>query len=207
MLVHDVVQGSPEWFACRLGIPTASEFHKIITSTGKASIQSAAYSNRLLAEIMLGRRVDSFAGSSWTDRGTELERHAAGAYELQRDISTVQVGFCTDDEQTMGASPDRLVGQDGLLEIKCPAPHTHVKYLKSRQLLRKYYAQVQGQMLVTGRQWADLMSYHPEMPALVIRVVRDPEYLAALSNMLADFTQNLWEKQQRMISLGAKRVA
>ncbi len=207
MLVHDVVQGSPEWFACRLGIPTASAFHRIITSTGKPSAQAEAYSNRLLAEIMLGRQVDSFVGNQWTERGSDLELYAADAYELQRDIAAIRVGFCTDDACTMGASPDRLVGDDGLLEIKCPAPHTHLRYLQNRELSRKYYAQVQGQLLVTGRQWVDLMSYHPEMPALIVRIFRDRQYLAAMSDMLTQFTQRLQDKERRMVSSGARKVA
>lgn len=202
MKIHDVEQGSPEWLACRLGIPTASEFDRIITPTGKPSTQDEAYANRLIAEIMTGKPVDEYEGNSWMVRGRELEAEAVRFYELQRDVETVKVGFVTDDARTMGCSPDRLVGDDGLLEIKCPAPHTHVQYLIEERVDRKYYTQVQGQMLVTDRQWADLMSYHPEMPPVITRIRRDVTYLAFLSELLVAFSAKLQAKKQKLIELG-----
>ena len=202
MIVHDCEQGSPEWLAARLGIPTASEFDKIISPTGKPSTQCDAYANRLLAEIMVGKPVESFEPTGWMDRGNVLEPEAVSFYELQTDREAVAVGFITDDLRTMGASPDRLIGDDGLLEIKCPAPHTHVQYLLDGAIDRKYYPQVQGQLLVTGRAWADLVSYHPELPPVVIRIERDPPFLATLADLLAKFTRELDAKRLVMIERG-----
>lgn len=202
MIVHDVQQGSPEWFACRLGIPTASEFDKIITPTGKASTQYEAYANRLLAEQMTGKPGEAFEGNAWTERGNELEPDAVAFYELQRDVQAVRVGFCTDDGRTMGASPDRLIGDDGLLEVKCPAPHTHIQYLLDQNIDRKYYPQLQGQLLVTNRKWVDIISYHPELPPVILRVDRDEVYLAAMVKLLADFRRELQMKQGKMVKLG-----
>lgn len=202
MLLHDVQQGTPEWHSLRCGIPTASEFHKILTPTGKLSAQADDYANRLMAERITGKSEDGFDGSKWTDRGKELEPQAVQFYELRNDIETVAVGFCTNDEMTMGASPDRLVGDDGLLEIKCPATHTHIDYMLNQQLDKGYYPQIMGQLLVTGRKWVDWMSYHPEMPPVIIRVGRDEPYIEKLAALLAEFTKKIEEKRSRIVSLG-----
>lgn len=184
MIIHDLDQGSPEWFAVRLGIPTASCFDKLITPTGKESTQREAYENQLVAEILTGKPVNDFEGNEWTQRGNELESDAAAFYALQRDIEPVKVGFITNDAGVFGCSPDRLIGDDGLLEIKCPAPHTHVKYMLDRSIDRKYYPQLQGQLLVTGRKWVDIISYHPEMQPVIIRVERDETFLSDLFRLL-----------------------
>lgn len=198
MIVHDCTQGSPEWFAARLGIPTASEFDKILTSTGKISTQAETYMNRLIAERFMGKPAQEFEGNAWTERGNELEPQAVQFYELQNDMDTQAVGFCTDDARTMGASPDRLINGDGLLEVKCPAPHTHVQYMLTRSLDKKYWPQVQGQLLVTGREWVDLISYHPEMPPVIIRIERDDKYLAALAQAIQLFHEKLEEKLNKL---------
>lgn len=202
MKIIDCQQGTPEWFSARLGLPTASEFDKILTPTGKPSTQWEAYANRLLAEMLVGKPVDSFEGNGWTERGNELEPEAAKFYEFTNEIETLTVGFVTNDEGTYGCSPDRLVGNDGLLELKCPAPHTHIQYLLDKKIDQKYYPQVQGQLLVTGRAWVDLVSYHPEMPPVVIRVPRDETFIMALDDALKDFTHKLQAKRKRMVELG-----
>lgn len=195
-------QGTMDWLQARIGIPTASGFEKIITPTGKASTQAEAYSEKLLAEYILGYPVETFTGNAHTERGKELEPHAVRFYEVQRDVDTKPVGFCTDDARTIGASPDRLVGDDGLLEIKCPAPQTHVHYLLTGEIDKGYWPQVQGQLLVTGRKWVDWLSYHPEMPPVIIRVERDEAYLATMATLLKEFTEKLEKKREKLISLG-----
>lgn len=202
MLNHNVEQGSAEWRQLRLGIPTASEFDRIITPSGKASTQDEAYANKLLAEIITGSPIDEFEGNSWTDRGKELEADAVAFYELQKNLNTSPVGFVTDDARSMGTSPDRLVGEDGLLEIKCPAPHTHVQYLLNNTIDRKYYPQVQGQLLVTGRKWVDWLSYHPEMPPVIIRVERDGFYLDSMNMLLFAFWKKLKDKRAILTKMG-----
>ncbi len=208
MLQHECEQGSFEWLQARSGIPTASEFDKIITPTGKESTQAEAYAERLLAEYILGHPVETFGGNAWTDRGKELEPDAVKFYELNKDVDTKAIGFCTNDEKTMGASPDRLVGEDGLLEIKCPAPQTHVHYLLTEKVDKGYYPQIQGQLLVTGRKWVDWLSYHPEMPPVIIRVERDEEYLATMKALLAKFTEELEKKRVKLDQqIGNVRIA
>jgi hypothetical protein len=198
VIIHELEQGSPEWFAIRLGKPTASNFDKILTPTGKESTQAEAYENKIVAEILTGKPVDDFEGNSWTERGNELEPSAAAFYAMLNDIDPIKVGFVTDDGMKYGCSPDRLIGDDGLLEIKCPAPHTHVKYMLDRNVDRKYYPQLQGQLFVTGRQWVDIISYHPEMKPVVIRVERDNTFIKDLSSLLDKLHNNVQHKLSQL---------
>lgn len=202
MIQHDVEQGSEEWLQLRLAKPTASEFDKILSPGGKVSTQTQAYCNRLLAEMIIGKPVQTFEKTPWMERGNELEAEAVMFYEQLNDVETVKIGFCTDDENKYGASPDRLIGEDGLLEIKVPAPHTHVAYLLSGQIDKGYWPQIQGQLLVTGRKWCDWLSYHPEMTSIVIRVPRDETFIGTLRSELAKFDQMLSEGKQRLIDKG-----
>jgi hypothetical protein len=111
-------------------------------------------------------------------------------------LKTVKVGFITNRDRTMGCSPDRLVGTDGLLEVKCPAPHKHANYLRRQCIDTQYYPQVQGQLLITGRRWVDFFSYHPEQPHLRVRVFRDEPYLATLRELLRQFIRRLKERRK-----------
>lgn len=199
MQVHNVEQGSPEWFAVRLGIPTASEFSKIITATGKASAQANDYMLTLVAERMLGHEVEKWQGNMWTERGKELEQEAADYYELTTGTELQKVGFVTNDAGTAGCSPDRLVGDDGLLEVKCPAAHTHLKYMMDKKLDTAYMPQLQGQLFVTGRQWVDIISYYPELKPVIIRVARNEEYISTLQKLLEDFSAEIKATESRLI--------
>jgi hypothetical protein len=190
MLIHSVVQGSSEWLAVRSGIPTASCFDKIITPKGKPSAQAEKYLHKLLAERLMGHPVIEFTGP-WLERGKELEADAAAYYESMREVTCERVGFITNDAGTIGCSPDRLVGDDGLLELKVPAEHTHVAYMLTRAVDAEYYPQVQGQIWVAQRKWLDIMSYHPEMPAVVIRVERDDKYIAIMADAVETFSAKL----------------
>ena len=139
MIVHDCIQGTTEWLSVRAGIPTASMFDQIITpKTGKLSTSSEGYMLRLLAERILKRPIEQQAFSGWMDRGSAMESDAVAFYEFQRSLDTVKVGFITNDAGTIGASPDRLVGDDGLLEIKCPSEAVHMGYLLHGSLGEKH---------------------------------------------------------------------
>jgi hypothetical protein len=197
MIRYDMPQGSAEWRSARMGVPTASSFHRIITpKTAKPSAQADAYLHELLAELMLGRPLDSPA-YPWMQRGNELEEEAANWYEFERDVAAEVVGFCTTDDSRYGASPDRLVGDEGLLELKCPSPAVHVGYLlfPQRGVDAEYRCQVQGQMLVTKRKWCDVVSYHPELPKVIVRVERDEDYIALMSAALDNFCAQLADGQ------------
>lgn len=204
MIEHNVKQGSEEWFKVRAGIPTASNFGKIITPTGKISTQCRPYASFLLAERILGKPLDKFQDAKpyWMERGNELECDAASMYEFMHDTKTVKAGFCTNDGMTAGCSPDRFVGDDGLLEIKCPAPWTHVENLVAEEIDKDYIPQVQGQLYITGRKWCDWFSYYPEITPSVIRVYRDEDYIARLHEAIAGFNADMIKQIEILKSKG-----
>ena len=190
MIHHPVKQGTPEWLTIRAGIPTASCFDQILTPGGKISTSAKRYMHTLLAERIMGHPIVDHV-SFWMQRGNELEAQAVSYYESMRELDTTAVGFCTNDAGTIGASPDRLVGDEGLLEIKVPKEHTHVGYLLGEGVGADYRAQVQGQLWVTGRRWSDTLSYHPEMPPALVRVERDEAYIALLAGAVEEFSRQL----------------
>lgn len=179
MRVIDCEQGSDEWLNARLGVPSASMFAKIVTTKGAWSTQADGYINQLIAEDLTGEPTPFYQNEHMA-RGTELEPDARAAYEFVTDQTVTEVGFCLHDTLRAGCSPDGLIGEDGGLEIKCPAAATHVSYLRDGKLPSKYYQQVMGCLWITGREWWDFMSYHPDMKPLIVRVERDEEYIAAL---------------------------
>ncbi len=193
MIRYDCKQGSDEWHRLRAGIPTASEFHKIITpKTRKLSKQAESYMNWLLAEWIFGMPLDN-PETQWMQRGHDLEPQAVKSYEFERDCEVETVGFITTDDGMIGASPDRMVGNDGLLEIKCPSPQIHVGYMLTRTVDEDYMTQLQGQLYVCERKWVDIQSYCPGLPTVIIRVERDVAYIAALANALREFVVKLWD--------------
>lgn len=203
MIVHDVEQGSPEWLTLRLGIPTASMFDKIVTPAGKLSASSRDYACRLIAERVLGRSLDSLDYLEWVVRGKDLEPAAVRMYEFEQSVATQAVGFVTSDDGRIGASPDRLlVDQPGILEIKCPAPNTHVGYMLEG-FGTKYFCQVQGQLLVTGAEFADRYSFHPDMPPVLDRTYRVEAFIRVLSDALDQFNDEMEAKLERVRALGA----
>lgn len=195
MKILDVIQGSEEWLLARLGIPTASEFDRILTP---AKLQPCAkaetYRNQLLAEWFVGHPIDFDGTVGFMERGKELEPQARAAYEFHRDVEVRTVGFLKRDDEMAGASPDGLVGAEGGLELKCPAIQTHLGYMLNPQdLVDAYRSQVQGNLYISGREWWDIMSYHPELPPVIQRVEPDPKYQAALDTVLNAFIANLLE--------------
>jgi YqaJ-like viral recombinase domain len=188
VIIHPVTQGSPEWLALRCGIPTASCFDQIVTPKGKPSSQAERYMHTLLAERIMGHPAQEIV-TGWMDRGSRTESEAVAYYEGQRDLDTERIGFLTNNAGTIGASPDRFVGADGLLEIKVPREHTHVGYLLTRSVDAVYYPQVQGQLWISERTWLDILSYHPEMPPALIRVERDEAYIATLAAAVGAFAE------------------
>lgn len=198
MLELDLEQGSSEWFQARLGMATGSRFKDILTGTGKLSTSADKYMNELLAEMIVGKPIETFQKTEWMERGNELEQEAADMYSFEKDIDVKEVGFVVHKDRIAGASPDRLVGEDGLLEIKCPAPHTHVNYLLKNKIDTAYIPQVQGQLWLTGRKWCDWFSYHPDMPSVCVRVERDEAYIKKLEDAIAGFNLKLQSKKDEL---------
>lgn len=209
MIRLDMEQGSPEWIAARIGLPTSSQFHRILTpKTGKLSSGSHSYMCELLAEWMLKSSLDSTL-TDFMQRGTDLEDQAVKFYELQRETDTDKVGMLmlTDDNNApiTACSPDRLVGEDGGLEIKCPSAAVHVANLL--EMTEKFNAQVQGALWISGREWWDLLSYHPELPPALNRFYRDDEFIGKLEMALGEFITRLHSSREHLISLGYAEAA
>lgn len=179
MILHDVEQGGQEWIDLHIGMGSSSESDRLVTpAKGQASTQVAAYARELAANKYAGKMLDGFKGNKWTERGHEYEDSARAWYELMfEDRVVTQIGFITNDEGTFGCSPDALVDEDGMLEIKCLGMKKHMKIIQDYQLNQKtpndHFMQPQGQMLVAKRDWCDLLYYHPDLPALLIRQLPD----------------------------------
>jgi len=202
MKIHDCQQGTPQWYALRLGIPTASEFHKIVTPTGKLSAQARRYAFRLVTEKLLNQTLTSLDNLEWIERGRELEPDAVRMYEFEEGAKTVPVGFITTDDGLLGASPDRLIdGRNAGLEVKCPAPHTHLEYMVDG-FGNDYVPQVQGQMLVGELDYVDRYSFHPSMPPFRLRTYRDDQFIWNLAQALKQFTDQLHELTEKVKGMG-----
>jgi hypothetical protein len=185
-IYHDVAQYSDEYDRLKLGIPTSSNFHKIITPQGKPSKQWRGYACVLIAERILQHKIE-FYNSPAMERGLIVEAEAADWYEFDQDVTVQSIGLITDDNHTTGCSPDRLVGDDGLLEIKAPLPHTQVEYWISGELSERFRPQLQGQLYVSQRGWVDILCWHDVLPKLVVRVEPDEKFIAALDRELRIF--------------------
>jgi len=196
-IFHDVAQYSQEHDRLRLGIPTSSNFHKIITPQGKPSKQWREYACVLIAERLLHQKLE-FYNSPAMERGLIVEAEAADWYEFDQDVSVQRVGFITDDEHTIGCSPDRLVGDKGLLEIKAPLPHTQVEYWLSGEVSERFRPQLQGQLYICQRCWVDILCWHDVLPKLVARVEPDDQFIAALDRELQIFNYFIERVMQKI---------
>lgn len=190
-------QRTDEWFKARLGIPTGSSFSKLITSQGKPSSQAATYINTLIAERVTGERPETHTSEAM-QRGTDMEPDAIAWYELITDNEVTETGFHRHPVVACGASPDGLVGDKGLIEIKCPLPHNHVKYVRANKLPSEYVPQVQGQLWVLDRAWCDFVSYHPQLPPMLIRVTRDEEFIEALAEQVRKASEIIEEEAKKL---------
>jgi hypothetical protein len=197
MIISPYEQGTPEWLAARLGKPSASMFSKLITMTGKPSASADAYINQLLGERLTGKSEPHYTSEAMI-LGTEREPLARADYEFISGNKVDQVGFILDDSESYGCSPDGLIGEDGGLEIKCPAQTTQAGYWRDKQSgVKKYYQQIQGCMWVTGRKWWDFFSYHPDMPHVLVRVKRNEEYIEKLSEQVLPATTTIEKEMEK----------
>lgn len=185
-------QGSPEWFAERLGRVGASRVADIVARTKSGySTSRENYAVELALERLTGRRAESYqnAAMQW---GTETEPMARAAYEATTGVIVTECGSIPHPRIEMaGASPDGLIGDDGLLEIKCPNSATHINTLRSRKPEGKYITQMQWQMACTARSWVDFVSYDPRMPEglelFVTQIDRDAAMIEDLEREVIKF--------------------
>ncbi len=188
--IIDCGQNSPEWYAARLGIPTASRFKDVIAKGQGLTRRKYLYT--LAGERLTGEQAESYTNEAM-ERGHALEAEARERYAFQRDAEPQLVGFMRRKvgEHWIGASPDALLGEDGLLEIKTKLPHLHLEALESNRLPPEHVAQVQGQLWISGRQWCDFVSYWPRLPLFCIRVPRDDAYIDTLTVEVEAFNAEL----------------
>lgn len=188
MKIIEGKQYTPEWWAARRGVPSASEFSSIITAVkGELSKSALDYACQLIADRFDPKygEIEGFVSAAMKN-GSQLEPEARAWYEMQHDCDIRQVCLCVTDDGKACCSPDGLVGDDGVLELKSPTHKTHVRWLLDGTLPDDYKQQVHGQLVVTGRAWAEFMSYVPGLPPMLVRVVPG-EYTEKLRAALDQF--------------------
>lgn len=203
MRILDVVQGSPEWFAARRGLPTASCFDQIITpARGDLAASAEGYIDRLIDELARPDAQEGFSGNRHTERGTELEPAARRAYAFLTGCQVEQVGLILSDDGQAGCSPDGLVIGSHGLEIKCPDGPTHCGYLRAGTLPAKYRPQVHGGLAITELDRWDFFSYCPGYRPFLVTVHRD-DYTAKLQAALAAFVERYAKARALVLELAA----
>ncbi len=210
MRIIDVVQRSEAWDRLR-NRPTTSEFFKFCTpARGDYAAGASTYAAKIVAK-QLG--VYTEAPPTWAmERGTELEPSAKLAYAKQTGREVTEVGFIIPDHtDAFGGSPDGLVGDDGLLEIKCPASETLISYLPDEDedmvLPVQYKPQVQGLLLISGRAWLDFFVFHPYLEPLLLRVDPDEKYQAKIAVGLLQLLKEIEYRKSKMQRMDHQVVA
>lgn len=204
-MIHEMDQQSADWVKIRLGKATASRVADIVAKTKTGySASRAKYAAQLVCERLTGVKADSFTSAAMT-WGVETEAEARAAYSFMYNVDVREVGFVDHPLLEMaGCSPDGMIGEDGLLEVKCPETHTHIETLLSAKVPEKYITQIQWQIGCTGRKWVDYVSYDPrlseEKRLFVRRVHRDPERIAELEAEVGKF---LAEVEDTIVRLNA----
>lgn len=207
MKIINCEQNTPQWASARLGRVTASCMEKIISPTGKESIQSDKYMNQLIAEVITGESAETFKGNGHTDRGKEWEQEAAEYYSMLRGVDLIKVGFCLTDDERVGCSPDRFVNDDGMLEIKTGLPHVMIEYYLNDKLEQEHRPQTQCGLHVTERQWIDTLLYHPLMKPIIVRSARNELYLASMCSALDKFHAEMKERITKLRNKGFLEAA
>jgi putative phage-type endonuclease len=201
--MDDLIQGSDAWLKIRCGKVTASRVADVIakTKTG-VSASRAKYAGELIVERLTGMPAERFTNGAmaW---GTEKEPEARSTYEYYFGATVEEIGFVPHrDIADTGASPDGLVGSDGLIEIKCPESHTHIETLIGKTVPAKYVTQMQWQLCCTGRNWCDFVSYDPRLPESMrffcTRVFRDDAMIADLEKEVIAFLNEIRAKIQQL---------
>jgi putative phage-type endonuclease len=190
----DLEQGTPEWKQARVGYVSASRLDAVMakaTKTGSESATRRKYKIQLVTERLTGQAGESFSNAAM-EWGVQQEPFARIAYEINSGNFVNKTGFWKHQEiPWVGCSPDGLVDENGMIEIKCPNSATHVEYLLEKRLPPDYKPQVQGQLWVMGKEWSDFVSFDPRLPEknqlLVVRVHRDEEYIKEMEAQVKTF--------------------
>jgi putative phage-type endonuclease len=201
----NVDQGTPEWLAARTGQVTASRVKDVVgkLKNGKESAARASYKLEMLSEILTGKAVEHFVSMAM-DFGSENEPLARACYEIEKGVEVERIGYVKHPAiERAGASPDGLVGDDGLVEIKVPNTTTHLQYLIAEEVPSDYIPQMMWQMACTGRQWCDFVSYDPRLPSdfglFVIRLHRDDKQIGEMEREVERFIVEVNEMAERLL--------
>lgn len=198
-----MIQGSDEWFAARIGRVTASRVSDVMAKTKTGySASRTNYMMELLCQRLTGRREEGFTSAAM-QRGTELEPAARACYEAESGLLVAECGLVIHPEiNGLGASPDGLVGDDGLLEIKCPNTATHIDFIRTGKPKAEYQWQMLCQMACTGRAWCDFVSYDDRLPPALqyhsVRMERDDSRIAEMVSEVTKFLRELDQLEQDM---------
>jgi putative phage-type endonuclease len=205
-MIEMMDQGTEEWFTIRIGKVTASRVADVIakTKTGYSASRDN-YMAQLVCERLTGQKGESFTNAAM-QHGTETEPLARAAYEALQDVLVDEVGFVSHPTIEMaGASPDGMVGDDGLIEIKCPNTATHIDTLLSQTVPGKYNTQMQFQMACTGRKWCDFVSFDNRLPEelqlFVTRVPRDEVFIRLIEAEIVQFLAELDDKINKLMKV------
>lgn len=206
MHIFNCEQGTPEWYAVRSGIPTASMFSTVMAKgrSGGESATRRTYMLKLAGEILTGEPAETFSNAH-TERGKVMEEDARNWYAFNQDVEPERVGFIINGPK--GCSPDSLIGADGMVEFKTALPHILIEKLLKNEFSPEHKAQCQGALWVAEREWIDLVTYWPRLPPLRVRAFRDEVYIAAMSKAVDEFNEELSEVVERIRSYEAREAA
>lgn len=192
-------QGTSEWFSCRCGCLTSSRIADAIAKPKRKTTDELQCRKDMKLDLAIERITNKPAEhfvSEWMKQGADREPLARAAYEITRDVEVQTVGFALHDSiNWCGASPDGIIGDDGMIEIKCPKANTHAEYLMAECVPVEYIPQMAWQLFVTGRQWNDFVSFHPDFPEplnlFVCRMLRDEALIAVLEQQGIEFLREV----------------
>ena len=203
-IITKIKQGTPEWLALRLGIVTASEMDcLLVNGKGAEGFGAGAltYMDELIGERITGEEADQFGGNRHTERGHELEGVARGLYEDRESVKAKQVAIILN--HGAGYSPDSLIGDDGLVEIKTKLPKFQVGVILSGEIPKEHITQCQGGLWLAEREWIDFVSYWPGMPLFVKRMYRDEVMIRKLSERVKTFYELMDERMNKVLGIAA----
>ena len=190
MQIINVEQGTPEWFQARAGMPTASMFKTVMASGrgGGDSKTRRTYMLKLAGEIITGDPMDSFSNEHM-ERGKVMEDEARDLYSFMTDADPERVGFIVNGQK--GVSPDSLIGDKGMLEVKTKLSHLLLEVLLADQFPAEHKAQCQGALWIAEREWIDIAVYWPKLPLFVKRAYRDEKFIREMSEAVELFNEEL----------------
>jgi putative phage-type endonuclease len=205
-MIELIEQRTDAWFEARIGKVTASRVADVLAKTKSGySASRDNYMAQLVCERLTKQKAEGFTNAAM-QHGTETEPLARLSYEVSQNVLVDEVGFIPHPTIEMsGASPDGLVNDDGLIEIKCPNTATHIETLLSESVPTKYYTQMQFQMACTGREWCDFVSFDnrlpPELQLFVKRVPRDDTYIRLMEAEIVQFLAELDDKINKLMKV------